>query len=72
MKILLAKTLGTPLALIKIELDKFTLKQQWRPKMFLVATVIIIPSVIALAVQFVCYQQYLAAKTPFAAEYAPA
>ena len=40
--------------------------------MFLVATVLIIPSIIALTAQYVCYLQYLETKSSFAAEYAPA
>jgi len=40
--------------------------------MFLVATVLIIPAAIALAAQYVCYVQYLTAKTSFAAECVPA
>lgn len=40
--------------------------------MFLVATVIVVPAIAALSVQFVCYQQYLEAKASFPAECVPA
>lgn len=40
--------------------------------MFLVATIIIVPSIVAMVAQLVCYQQYLEAKGSFSAEYVPA
>lgn len=40
--------------------------------MFIVAAVIIVPSIFALAAQYVCYLQYMEAKSSFSAEYATA
>lgn len=40
--------------------------------MFLLVAVIVVPSVVALGAQFVCYQQYLGVKPSFSAAYVPA
>lgn len=40
--------------------------------MILVATIIIVPSILALVAQYVCYLQYIEAKPSLSAEYVTA
>lgn len=40
--------------------------------MFLVAAIIIVPSIFALTAQYICYLQYIDGKFPLSAKYATA